>query len=54
MNKTLHELQLKFIIKNKLDGYIVAAFNSADEAVKHLKIRNKEIEGDVYEIKESY
>lgn len=49
MEKTLHELQLKFAIKNKIDGYIVAVFSSADEAVKYLKSL-----GDDYELKETY
>lgn len=52
MNQTLHDLQLKFIIKNKIDGYIVAAFSSADEAIVHLKHLNKK--NDFYELKESY
>lgn len=50
MNKTLHDLQLKFIIKNKVDGYIVAAFTSADEAIEYLNKVGKEN----YELKESY
>lgn len=52
MNKTLHELQLKFIIEDKVDGYIVAAFSSATEAIVHLKYLNKK-END-YELKEVY
>lgn len=49
MENTLHDLQLKFVIKNKIDGYIVAVFSSADEAVKYLKSL-----GDDYELKEAY
>ena len=36
----MKEQRFKFLIRNKVDGYIVAGFNSADEAIKHLKIRN--------------
>lgn len=50
MDNTLHDLQLKFIIKNKVSGYIVAAFISADQAVEYLKKVGK----DDYELKESY
>ena len=37
----MKEQRFKFLIRNKIDGYTVAGFNSAEEAIKHLKIRNK-------------
>ena len=51
MDKTLHDLHLKFIIKKKLTGEIVAVFTSATNA--HLVLNNI-FNKTYYEIKESY
>lgn len=51
MNQTLHELTLKFIIKEKETGIIVAAFQSATSANNCL---NNNWNRRDYEVKECY
>lgn len=51
----MKEQKFKFLIRNKIDGYIVAGFNSATEAVKHLEYRNEHSTGQKdYELIEAF
>jgi hypothetical protein len=49
MDNTIHELHMKFIVRNKYTKEIIALFTSADRATKY----KKEL-GENYELKESY
>lgn len=51
MNQTLHELRLKFIIREKETNIIVAAFQSATSANNCLNNNWNRVD---YEIKETY
>ncbi len=48
MNRTLHELRLKFIVKRKESGEILAVFTTAQDAFEFSKSKFE------CEVKESY
>lgn len=50
MDKTVHELHLKFIVRREDNQQIIAMFTSADRATEYLNFIGKAI----HELKESY
>jgi hypothetical protein len=54
MNRTLHELHLKFIIQRIDTKEIIAVFTSAERASSFMKGQQPKFGNPVYEMKESY